>query len=91
MAEPVPFKGQTHDFGPPVGEEERCGRLPCLLNGSQVVSAWKFTREQLQEMIDNDSPMYVSIWSGSAVLPVYVGTKSEVNGILLDFGKQMIE
>ena len=86
MAETVPFESATHDFGPPPGEEDRCGRLHCMMNGSQVVSAWKFTREQLLELAESGEPIYLSVWSGSSVFPVFVGTKHEMNQILLDFG-----
>ncbi len=89
MAETVEFAGSTHDFGPPPGEEERCGRLHCFLNGSQVVSAWKFTKEQLLELAESGEPVFISVWSGMNVFPVFVGTKSEMNKILLDFGKPL--
>lgn len=90
MAEAIDFAGATHHIGPPPGEEERCGWLHCLRNGSQVVSAWKFTREQLLAAADGDCTIYASVWSGGHVLPLYVGTKTEMNQILLDFGKEHI-
>jgi hypothetical protein len=90
VAETVDFPGSTHDFGPPAGEEERCGRLHCMLNGSQVVSAWRFTPDQLREMADSGEPVYVSVWSGTAVFPIFVGTRSEVNALLLDFGSRSV-
>ena len=91
MAEPVPFAGQTHNFGPARGEEHRQGRLDVLMNGSQVVSAWKFTKEELQRMLDSDQTTYVSTWTGTAVVPIFVGNKQEMNQILLDFGKETIK
>lgn len=89
MAETINFESATHHFGPPKGEEERCGWLHCMLNGSQVVSAWRFTKEQLQGLIDTDQTIYVSVWSGVQVFPLYVGTKKEMNQLLLDFGKPL--
>ncbi len=89
MAETVDFPGSTHNFGPPPGEEERCGRLMCFLNGSQVVSAWKFSREQLLELAESGEPVYLSVWSGQSVFPVFVGTRSEMNQILADFGSPL--
>lgn len=90
MAEPVDFKGSTHHFGPPPGEEERVGHLHVLMNGSQVVSAWRFTKEQLQELMDGDGTVYVLTWTGASVVPQFCGTKHEVNQLLLDFGKEVI-
>lgn len=86
MAVPVEFAGQTHNFGPPPGEEERVGNLPCLCTGSLVVSAWQFSRVQLEELIDSGAPIYVSVWSGAAVFPIYVGDRQEMNSVILDFG-----
>lgn len=91
MAEAVEFPGATHHYGPSPGEEERMGWLHCLKNGSNVVSAWKFTTEQLQHMIDSGEPAYFSVWSGDAVFPVFAGDKHEMNQILLDFGKETIK
>ncbi len=82
MAETIDFKGSNAHFGPPPGEEERCGHLHCFLNGSQVVSAWKLTDKEKEEGI-----VYVSIWSGRQVWPLFVGDESTVRGMCADFGK----
>lgn len=86
MAEMVDFPGANAHYRAPPGEEERCGSLHCFLNGSQVVSAWKFSKEQLQYLIDSGEPVYMSVWSGTAVFPVFVGTHGEMNQIIADFG-----
>jgi hypothetical protein len=86
MSEPVEFKGQTHIFNAPQGEEERCGKLPCFLNGHQVVSAWKLSEKEL-ETVKETGIVFISVWSGTAVFPVYVGDESTVRMLTADFGK----
>lgn len=86
MAEPVKFEGFTHDFGPPPGLDEMCGRLPVFMNGQTVVSAWKLSDEELAE-IARTGVVFLSVMSGTAVFPCYVGSESEVKLVASDTGK----
>lgn len=86
MAEPVAFAGFTHDFGPPPGLDEMVGRLPVFMNGATVVSAWKLSPEELAE-IQQTGIVFLSIMSGTAVFPCYVGSESEVKLVASDTGK----
>jgi hypothetical protein len=86
MGYPVEFKGASHNFSAPPGEEERCGSLPCFLNGTMVVSAWKLTPEEL-EAVKETGVVYISMWSGTKVWPHFVGSESSVRGLVVDFGK----
>ena len=86
MAEPVAFDGHTHDFGPPPGLDEMVGRLPVFMNGATVVSAWKLSPEELQQIIDADGVVFVSHMSGTAVFPQYVGSEESVKTVASDTG-----
>lgn len=92
MAEAINFPEANAHYGPPPGEEDRVGWLHCHKNGYQVVSAWQFTTQQLRDLIESGEPVYLSVWYGDGnpvtqpVFPVYVGDRSEINGISADFG-----
>lgn len=87
MSEPVAFEGCTHDFGPPPGLDEMVGRLPVFMNGATVVSAWKLSPEELQQIIDSDGIVFMSVMSGANVFPCYVGSEQSVKEVASDTGR----
>lgn len=87
MGEPVKFSGHTHDFGPPPGLDEMVGRLPVFMNGRTVVSAWKLSDEELDEIKATGGVVFLSIMSGTSVFPCYVGSESYCKAVASDTGK----
>jgi hypothetical protein len=85
MGEPVKFEGFTHDFGPPPGLDEMVGRLPVFLNGATVVSAWKLSPEELEE-VNRTGVVFLSVMSGTSVFPCYVGSESSTKEVASDTG-----
>lgn len=86
MGSVVDFKGSNHTFGPPKGEEDRCGSLPCFVNGTHVVSAWELTDAEIEEIV-RTRRVFLSTWTGRGMVPVFVGSESVVRSVVVDFGK----
>lgn len=86
MASPIDFEGSTDHFGPPPGMEESIGWLHCFRNGINVVSAWQFSPEELEELNRNGGVAFLSVRSGPSVLPVFVGTERVVASVVADEG-----
>lgn len=80
------FKGSTDHFGPPPGLEEMIGWLHVFRNGKCVVSAWKPTPEELDRLNKGES-VFVSVMSGNAVCPMFVGLEDETRAVVSDTGK----
>jgi len=87
MAHVVPFDGCNRNFGPPPGLEEMVGHLPCFMNGAVVVSAWKFTPEELQAIIDADGVAFISVMSGASVFATFVGSEEMTKQVASDTGR----
>lgn len=86
MGIPVDFKGSTHNFGPPVGREESVGRLPCFLNGVNVVCAWELSDEEIEDIVKTRQ-VWVSMMTGMQVFPVYAGSEKTTAAVVIDTGK----
>ncbi|MBS3648756.1 hypothetical protein KEU06_08955 [Pseudaminobacter sp. 19-2017] len=50
MAQPVAFAGQTDILGAPKGSAG-VKPLPCYMDGSQVISAWQLSPEEIEEVL----------------------------------------
>jgi hypothetical protein len=87
MAETIDFEGSTDHYGPPPGSEDSIGWLHCFRNGVVVVSAWKLTAEELEEVNRNGGVVFMSVRSGPNVFPVFVGTERVVASVVADEGK----
>jgi len=60
MAEPIKFKEQNFEFKKPEAmSEDECGSLPCYLWEGGVISKWKFTDEEI-EQIKKTGVVYVN-------------------------------
>jgi hypothetical protein len=86
MAEAIDFEGSTDHIGPPPGQEDQIGWLHCFRNGANVVSAWKFSPEELAELNRNGGVAFLSVRSGMHVFPVFVGTERVVASVVADEG-----
>lgn len=86
MAEPVFFPGANAHFGPPPGLEEMVGHLYVFRNGRTVVSAWKPSPEELARLNAGEA-IFVSVMSGDAVFPTFVGTEAECKAVASDTGR----
>lgn len=62
------------------------GRLPVFMDGRTVVSAWKLSPEELAE-IQQTGVVFLSIMSGTAVFPCYVGSESGTKAVASGTGK----
>ena len=87
MAEPIPFVGVTHDYGPPPGYDEMIGRLMVFKNGATVVSAWRLSPAELEAVVNSGGVVFVSVMSGDSVYPMFVGCESTVKTVAADTGK----
>lgn len=69
---PTSFNESNHSLSPPLGmTEDQCESLATFQNGELVVSCWKPTEEELQEII-RTKRVWLIIW-GRTMPPAYVG------------------
>lgn len=84
--EPIKFPGATDYFGPPDGLEEMIGHLHVFRNGHTVVSAWKPSAEDMARPNAGEA-IFVSVMSGAAVFPMFVGTEEDCKAVASDTGR----
>ena len=85
MGQPVAFPGVNRRFVAPAGEEERVGTLEVFTNGACIVSAWELTDAELAEIV-RTRRVFLSVWSGDELYPVFVGAESVTRSVVVDFG-----
>lgn len=85
MAIPVEFPGYNHVFGPPPGHEETIGSLHTFVNGKAIVSAWKLTPEELEE-VKRTGIVFASIFGGRTLFPMFIGGEDDVRRVVADSG-----
>ncbi|QIV65890.1 hypothetical protein Cp1R7AA1_129 [Mesorhizobium phage Cp1R7A-A1] len=51
MGAPVPFHEQNDNLLPAAGTEGTVHVLPCFRDGEQVISAWRFTPEEIDQIV----------------------------------------
>lgn len=86
MGQGVKFDGANRAYGPPEGvSEEQCRTLHVFTNGACLVSAWEFTDEEIEEIV-RTRRAFLSVWSGSTLFPVFVGSETVTRGVVADFG-----
>lgn len=86
MGNAVDFEGSNKVYGPPKGEEERVGSLHVFFNGSCIVSAHELSDDEIEEIV-RTRRVFLSIWSGGTLFPLFVGAESVVRSVVVDFGK----
>lgn len=51
MGTPVSFPEQNDNLQPAKGSESKVTALPCFRDGDQVISAWRFTPEEIDQIV----------------------------------------
>lgn len=95
MAQAIDFPGSNFVFGPPPGEGDRCSSLHVFRNGACIVSCWKLTQEEIDEIVKSGC-VWLSNWSDNAqmtpegprpvLFPQFLGSESVVRSVVVDFG-----
>lgn len=86
MGNGVKFDGSNKAFGPPPGvSEEQCKTLDVFVNGACIVSCWEMTDAEIAEIVKTKR-VFLSVWSGNTLFPVFVGSESVTHEVVADFG-----
>lgn len=73
--EATSFDESNHSLGPPPGvSEDECSSLAVFVDGKHVVSCWKLTREELEE-VNRTGRVWLTIW-GRTMPPACVQVAS---------------
>lgn len=74
MAEAIDFEGRNIVFIKPEGmTDEECGSLLAFTDGQQVISCWKLSEEELEE-VKKTGVIWLSVWGQQP--PVYLSSLS---------------
>jgi hypothetical protein len=75
---PIKFKEQNTMLGrPKCMTDEECISLPCFRDGTEVISKWKLTTEDI-EHINIHGYIWVRILSGESQPPVCIEAKENI-------------
>jgi hypothetical protein len=85
VSEPVAFPGHNRTLAAPKGEEN-VQPLPIFGNGTCCVSCWQLSAEELAEVIESGGKVFISIFMGKTLPPVFVGSESTTRGLIADYG-----
>lgn len=85
MGYPADFTGANFTYGPPPGREETVGSLRVFKNGRCIVSAWDLTDDELAEIV-RTRRVFLSVFSGDVLFPVFVGSEFTTRSCVLDTG-----
>lgn len=86
MAEGVEFAGANRRYAPPEGvSEDQCKTLHVFTNGACLVSCWQLSDDEIAEVI-RSRRVFLSVWSGGTLFPVFVGSESVTRGVVADYG-----
>lgn len=84
MADAVNFPGSNIVMSAPVGAEN-VSDLHAFTNGVCCVSCWHLTADEIAE-ITKTGQVYVSVFMGGGMPPIFVGSETEVRNIVADYG-----
>lgn len=84
MKNSVEFPGCNFTFTAPEGRDD-VSDLRCFRNGKANVLAVKLTEAEKAEFLETGL-IFVSVLSGPAFYPIYVGTESTVREVVADYG-----
>lgn len=82
---PVDFKGTNVVMKAPQGAEN-VNDVPAFRNRQCCVTAWKFTAEEIDE-INRTGTLFLSVFMGGGMPPVFLGCESEVRALAADYGE----
>lgn len=68
-----------------LGNGDTVSDIQAFSNGPQVVTKWRFTEEELKNIIETGE-VWVSLWCGDEFPPMYVGDKDSVRYMTADNG-----
>lgn len=86
MGHGVDFPGTNRKLGPPKGmDETSVYTLPVYSNGACCVSKWALSPEELEE-VQRTGCVYVSVFSGKSMPPIFVGGEEQVRQLIADYG-----
>lgn len=86
MGNGIKFDGSNASYAPPEGvSEDQCKTLHVFKNGACIVSCWELSADELAE-INRSKRVFLSVWSGQKLFPVFIGSESAVHGVVADFG-----
>ena len=86
MARGIDWHGVNKVLGPPQGmDESQVSRLPIFTNGVTCVSCWEPSEEELAEIV-RTKKIFVSVFFGQSMPPIFVGSESEVRDVVADYG-----
>lgn len=83
MAEAVDFPGANTTFLG--GDRGDVSDLRCFANGKAIVSAWKLTPEEIEE-VRRTGTVFVSSLSGKVLFPIFIGSETSVRRVVADYG-----
>lgn len=86
MASPVDFPGSNFTFTSPAGREDTILDLKAFINGNAIVSAWKLSDEEMEE-VKRTGTVFLMTLSGTVVYPTFVGSERQVRLMVADTGK----
>jgi hypothetical protein len=86
VSRPVDFLGSNMTLGPPEGTDDLgCATIRTFTNGSHTVVCVEFGDDEVEEIV-RTRRVYVSLWSGKTMPPIYVGTEEDVRSVIADVG-----
>lgn len=85
MGLPAIFEGANKIFTAPPGRDD-VQSLPTFVNGTCIVSSWELSDAEIEEIV-RTRRVFLSVFSGDVLYPVYVGAESTVRGVVVDYGK----
>lgn len=84
MAYAVNITGANVTFRAPKGEEDRVSDLSVFRNRGGLISKWRLTPEEIEE-VRRTGFVYLNIM-GQGMPPVWIGSESEMRAFSLDYG-----
>lgn len=84
MAEAVSITGANIVLRAPAGEEDRVRDLECFANRGGLISRWRLSPAELEE-IQRTGCVYLEVM-GHGMPPVFIGSESEMRAFSLDYG-----
>lgn len=81
---PVNFKGSNIIMKAPDGAENVVD-VHAFKNSESCVTAWAFTAGEVEE-ITKTGRIYVAVFFGGGMPPVFIGSESEVRAMTVDYG-----
>lgn len=87
MASAVDFAGSNRKLVAPAGREGDVSTLHVFHNGHCSVSCWQLSAEELRQVVEEGGRVWLTVlYSGDTQPPVFVGSRAQVRGVVVDYG-----